>query len=138
MCIRDRDRASHEEIKYINLSPLTYPVKTQPVYTLTNTGVAVYPTDITTGVKLDYLKKPIRPKWGYVLQGTIPYYDPTLFDPANDSYDTAAKSYNFELHPSEENNLVVKILNYSGVVIKQQDVAGFAQGKENQNTSQEQ
>ena len=132
------DRASHEEIKYINLSPLTYPVKTQPVYTLTNTGVAVYPTDITTGVKLDYLKKPIRPKWGYVLQGTIPYYDPTLFDPANDSYDTAAKSYNFELHPSEENNLVVKILNYSGVVIKQQDVAGFAQGKENQNTSQEQ
>ena len=61
-----------------------------------------------------------------------------MFDPANDSYDTAAKSYNFELHPSEENNLVVKILNYSGVVIKQQDVAGFAQGKENQNTSQEQ
>lgn len=132
------DRASHEEIKYINLTPLTYPVKTQPVYTLSNTGVVVYPSDITSGVKLDYLKKPIRPKWGYVLQGTIPYYDPTVFDPANDSYDTAAKSYNFELHPSEENNLVVKILNYSGVVIKQQDVAGFAQGKENQNTSQEQ
>jgi hypothetical protein len=132
------DRASNEEIKYINLSPLTAPVKKQPVYTLTNTGVVVYPSTVTTGVKLDYLKQPVRPKWGYVSNGTIPYYDPTVFDPDNDSYDVAAKSYNFELHPSEENNLVVNILNYAGVVIKQPDVAGFAQGKEQQNSAQEQ
>ena len=132
------DRASNEEIKYINLSPLTAPVKKQPVYTLTDSGVVVYPSTITTGVKLDYLKQPVRPKWGYVSNGTIPYYDPTVFDPDNDSYDVAAKSYNFELHPSEENNLVVNILNYAGVVIKQPDVAGFAQGKEQQNSAQEQ
>ena len=132
------DRASNEEIKYINLSPLTAPVKKQPVYTLTNTGVVVYPSTVTTGVKLDYLKQPVRPKWGYVSNGTIPYYDPTVFDPDNDSYDVAAKSYNFELHPSEENNLVVNILNYAGVVIKQPDVAGFAQGKEQQNAATEQ
>ena len=74
-------------------------VEHEPVYTLGNTGVTVYPDTVTTGVKADYLKKPIRPKWGYVLQGTVPYYDPTVFDPATDSYDTAAKSYNFELHP---------------------------------------
>ena len=132
------DRASNEEIKYINLSPLTAPVKKQPVYTLTNTGVVVYPSTVTTGVKLDYLKQPVRPKWGYVSNGTIPYYDPTVFDPDNDSYDVAAKSYNLELHPSEENNLVVNILNYAGVVIKQPDVAGFAQGKEQQNAATEQ
>ena len=132
------DRASNEEIKYINLSPLTAPVKKQPVYTLTDSGIVVYPSTITTGVKLDYLKQPVRPKWGYVSNGTIPYYDPTAFDPDNDSYDVAAKSYNFELHPSEENNLVVNILNYAGVVIKQPDVAGFAQGKEQQNAATEQ
>ena len=132
------DRASNEEIKYINLSPLTAPVKKQPVYTLTNSGVVVYPSTVTTGVKLDYLKQPVRPKWGYVLQGTVPYYDSTPFDPLVDSYDTPAKSYNFELHPSEENNLVVSILNYAGVVIKQADVAGFAQGKEQQNAATEQ
>jgi len=87
---------------------------------------------------LDYLKSPARPKWGYVLNQTIPYYDSTLFDPLVDSYDTSAKSLNFELHPSEENNLVVSILNYAGVVIKQIDVAGFAQGKEQQNAATEQ
>jgi hypothetical protein len=105
---------------------------------MNGTDLAVYPSTITTGVKLDYIKQPIRPKWGYILNGTIPYYDPTLFDPDSDSYDTSAKSYNFELHPSEENNLVVRILNYAGVVIKQADVSGFAQGKENQNSAQEQ
>jgi len=132
------DRASNEEIKYINLSPLTTPVKTQPVYTLTSSGIVVYPSTITDNVNLDYLKQPIRPKWGYLLNGTIPYYDSTVFDPATDSYDTTAKSYNFELHPSEENNLVVSILNYAGIVIKQADVAGFAQGKEQQNAATEQ
>ena len=132
------DIASHDEIKYINLSPLTAPVNTQPVYTMSGKDLVVYPSTVTTGVKLDYIKQPLRPKWGYVLNGTIPYYDSTVFDPATDSYDTSAKSYNFELHPSEENNLVVRILNYAGVVIKQADVAGFAQGKENQNSAQEQ
>ena len=132
------DRASHEEIKYINLSPLTSPVKTQPVYTLGDLGVTVYPDTITTGVKADYLKTPIRPKWGYILQNNTPYYDPTVFDPANDSYDTTAKSYNFELHPSEENNLVIRILTYAGVVIKQGDITGFSQGKEQQNAATEQ
>jgi len=132
------DRASHEEIKYINLSPLTSPVKTQPVYTLGDLGVTVYPNTITTGVKADYLKTPIRPKWGYVLQNNTPYYDPTVFDPANDSYNTPAKSYNFELHPSEENNLVIRILTYAGVVIKQGDITGFSQGKEQQNAATEQ
>ena len=132
------DTASHDEIKYINLSPLTAPVATQPVYTVNGDAIAVFPNSVTTGVKLDYLKKPLRPKWGYVLNATIPYYDPTVFDPDSDSYDVSAKSYNFELHPSEENNLVVRILNYAGIVIKQQDVAGFAQGKEQQNSAQEQ
>jgi len=132
------DVTSHDEIKYINLSPLTAPVITQPVYTMNGKDLAVYPSTITTGVKLDYIKQPLRPKWGYVVNATIPYYDSTLFDPATDSYDTAAKSLNFELHPSEENNLVVRILNYAGVVIKQGDVAGFAQGKEQQNSAQEQ
>ncbi len=126
------DKASHEKIKYINLSPLTYPVTTQPVYTSDGVGVTLYPSSITTGVKFEYLKNPVRPKWGYVLQGTIPYYDPTAFDPATDSYDTAAKSYNFELAPAEYPELVATILGYAGLTIKQADVTGFAQGKEGQ------
>ena len=127
---RVADKVTHEHVKYINLSPLTYPVKTQPVYTVNATGITVYPTTVTTGVKMEYLKNPTRPKWGYVLQGTIPYYDSTQFDPSTDSYDTPAKSYNFELDSSEFPELVVTILGYAGLTIKQGDVTGFAQGRE--------
>ncbi len=126
------DRVSHENVKYINLSPLTYPVATQPVYTVNATGITLYPSTVTTGVKFEYLKNPVRPKWGYVLQGTIPYYDSTTFDPATDSYDTPAKSYNFELDPAEYSELIATILGYAGLTIKQADVTGFAQGKEGQ------
>ena len=135
------DYASHEDIKYINLSPLTYPVATQPVYTLNNTGIKVYPSTITTGVEIEYLKNPVRPKWGYVMPSTAqiaagipnePIYDSTQFDPATDSYDTPAKSYSFELSPAEYAEIIVTILAYAGITIKQGDVAQFAQSKEAQ------
>ena len=132
------DYSSHEDAKYINLSPLTYPVATQPVYTLASNGVKVLPSSVTTGVTFDYLSKPNKPKWGYVLNGTIPYYDPTVFDPATDSYDINAKSYNFELDPSEQSELIIRILAYAGVVIKQADVAQFALGREQQLQTTEQ
>jgi len=132
------DKATHEDIKYINLSPLTYPVKTQPVYTINQTGIIVYPTTVTTGVKFEYLSNPVRPKWGYALQGTVPYYDSTQFDPATDSYDTPSKSYNFGLSPAEFPKLVATILGYAGITIKQADVTGFAQGKERQLQATEQ
>jgi len=141
------DNTSNEEIKYINLSPLTYPVTTQPVYTLTSTGVKVYPSSITTGVTIDYLSKPVQPKWGYVMPTASqiasgipnePIYDSTQFDPATDSYDTPAKSYNFQLDPSEQSELIVRILSYAGVVIKQPDVSQFAMAKEQELTTTEQ
>ena len=132
------DHSSHGEIKYLTQSPLTHPVAKQPIYTLLKTGVRVYPDSVTTGVAIDYLSKPLKPKWGYLLNGTIPIYDPTVFDPATDSYDTNAKSLNFELDPSEQVELIIRILTYAGVVIKQADVAQFALGREQELTTTEQ
>ena len=141
------DLLSHEDLKYINLSPLTAPVKTQPVYTLVEGGVRLYPSSITSGVTIDYLKKPLNPKWGYAMPTASqiasgvpnePIYDSTVFNPTTDDYNAIAKSYDFRLHASEENNLIIKILSYAGVVIKQADIAGFAQGKDQQLQATEQ
>ena len=132
------DHSSHGEIKYLTQSPLTHPVAKQPIYTLLKTGVRVYPDTVTTGVAIDYLSKPLKPKWGYLLNGTVPIYDPTVFVPGTDSYDTNAKSLNFELDPSEQVELIIRILAYAGVVIKQADVAQFALGREQELTTTEQ
>ena len=67
-----------------------------------------------------------------------PIYDSTVFDPATDSYSATAKSLNFELHISEYSELIYKILTLAGVTIKQADIAGFAQSKDQQLQATEQ
>ena len=143
----DADLVSHKDLKYINLSPLTAPVAKQPVYTIVGTSIKVYPTTVTSGVSLEYLKKPNKPKWGYLMPTASqiasgipnePIYDPTVFNTATDDYSATAKSLNFELHISEKNELVYKILTLAGVTIKQADIAGFGQGKEQQLQATEQ
>ena len=137
----DADLASHKDLKYINLSPLTSPVSDQPVYTINGNAIKVYPLTVTSGVSLEYLKKPNKPKWGYLMPTASqiasgvpnkPIYDSTVFDPSVDDYGATSKSLNFELHSSEKNELVYKILTLAGVTIKQADVAGFGQQKEQQ------
>jgi hypothetical protein len=49
----------------------------------------------------------------------------------------ATNSVNFELHPSEETELVVKILELSGLLIKDYNVYQSAVGEEVRNTQQE-
>jgi len=141
------DFASHGDIKFINLSPLTAPVATQPVFTLNGSGIKIYPDTVASDVGIEYLKKPIPPKWGYLMPTANqvasgvpnkPIYDNTAFDPATDTYDAPAKSFNFELHSSEKSDLVAKILTLAGVTIKQPDIVGFGQRKEQQIQATEQ
>jgi hypothetical protein len=143
----EADYVSHKDAKYVNLSPLTAPVTTQPIYTIIGNSIKVYPTSITSGVSLEYLKIPNKPKWGYLMPTSVqiaagvpnePIYDSTAFDVATDDYNATAKSYNFELHSSEKTELVYKILTLTGVVIKQADISGIGQAKEQQLQATEQ
>ena len=74
-------------------------------------GVAVPDgSDITTatnkaGVAADYTKKPLTPNWAYVVVNNKPLYNST-------------NSQDFELHASEETELVYRILALAGVAIE--------------------
>ena len=92
------------EHKLRNLSPLTHPTLSRPVYINHHNKIIIYPNSITS-VFLSYIKKPITPNWSYVVVNGYAQYD-------------GGPSENFELHPSEENNLVLKILQLSGIVMK--------------------
>ena len=59
----------------------------------------------TEGFEFTYYKKPTQPKWAYVVAMSKALYD-------------AVNSVNFELHGSEEEILVSRILQLSGLVIK--------------------
>lgn len=102
----EAERVNRNEILYINSSPLTKPINTRPVYTQNTNGINVYGnSELTTNVKLNYIRRPARVQWAYQIVFDEPLYD-------------ASNSVNFELHPSEEVELVIKILELSGILIK--------------------
>jgi len=105
----EAERINANEFLYINSSPLTKPKNVRPVFVSNTSGIRVYGdneiTDVTE-VEFQYIKKPAKVQWAY----QIVFDDEPLYDAAN--------SVNFELHPSEEVELVVKILELSGLLIK--------------------
>jgi hypothetical protein len=95
---------------------------------LENDGIIVYPTIITTNVTAQYVRYPKDPNWTY---SSINAGDP-IFNPS------AAGYQDFELPNSDFANLVVKILYYSGVQIREEQVTAAAKGEEVQDAQQKQ
>tara|TARA_X000001382_G_scaffold129246_1_gene120764 strand:- start:1350 stop:2054 length:705 start_codon:yes stop_codon:yes gene_type:complete len=123
------DEVKEDELIYLNSSPLSRPKNTRPIYTrFRTTGaddvIQVYPNSIDSAVSLTYIKQPEPVYWGYAVINGNALYD-----------NTTAK--HFQLHPSEEKKLVVKILALAGISIKDASVYQAAIAEENKFTQQE-
>jgi hypothetical protein len=114
---------NRNEYFLINKSPLVKPTESNPLYILEGTGspsaapsqIYVYPTTITSGIDAYYIKAPTPPIWGYTVASPSGAY----------IYDTST-STQFELHPSEQVNIILNILMYSGIVIRDPQVVQTA------------
>ena len=102
--------SSHSDINgsFIHISPLPSP-------------------DVDT-VQINYIRKPSTPNWTYI---TVANQGTALYNP------TATDHQDFELHSSEENKLVVKILQYAGVTLKDNQLLQAAASKEMSKEQQE-
>ena len=125
---RMADEVSHKDLTYINLSPLTAPTDTQPVFARHEGGLTLYPLSYIGAISMVYVRKPVDPVWAYMNPTAEQIADGVPDEPI---YNSAA-STQFELHPSDEQDLVYKILTMAGVAIKQPDVSGYGQGKDQQ------
>ena len=119
------ERINPNEFLYINSSPLTKPKNIRPVYVSDDRGIKVYgDLEIKTDVRVTYIKQPASVAWGYQIVFNEPLYD-------------ANTTTNFELHPSEETELVIKILELCGILIKDLNLYQVFD-KEEQETIQQQ
>ena len=105
------------ELLELNLSPITKPTTYWPVYTYKNFNIKVYPTTIIGAgvISCTYIRKPYNPIWNFT--ATAPTYQ-YVYSPGT--------SQNFDLHPTEQTNLITRILLYSGIVIKDPQVIQIA------------
>jgi hypothetical protein len=124
------EKVSHKKILNLLSSNLTAPTTSYPVYTYDETGLIVYPSSITSAVSASYLRFPLDPKWTYVAMGAGDS-DP-LFNPSASDYQ------DFEVSEDEFTILVVKILGYCGVSIREPEVVQIAKAEEIQDTQQKQ
>lgn len=121
------ERVLHNKINYLLQSQLTAPSVYYPVYTIDESGVQIYPITINgfnASVTAQYIRYPKDPKWTYnpmMINGS------PMFDPGQTDYQ------DFELPFSFETDLVIKILEYSGISIRENEVTQAAKAEEMQN-----
>ena len=111
---QELQRVDRGELYHLLSSNLTSPSTTYPIYTYENNQLTVYPDSVTSGVSVSYIRKPLPPVWNFTLGGSSQY----LY--------SAGTSYDFELHPADQTELILKILLYAGVVIKSPEIVQIA------------
>jgi len=133
--IAEIHKVDHREIAYIHNSPLAAPTVERPVYVLdgdpnlfigmSSGQISVFP-DTVTSITFRYIRIPARVEWGYTVVNTQAQYNAT-----------SPSTQHFELHPSDEVELVTKILEYAGIVMKDPSLYQMAEREEQKTIQQE-
>jgi hypothetical protein len=103
------DRIEKSKLTYLLSSPMTSPSTLFPIYYITGENINVNPTTLSS-ITMDYISIPSDPVWNSQADtnGALTY--------------TATGSTDFTLHSSSEVDLVLGILRYTGVIIKDPSV----------------
>jgi len=117
-------RVGRTEFYNINKSPLTAPDFDNPIYLYEDNKVIPFPNNINL-LRVTYVKKPTDVNWAFTTIANGAY----IYDSSN--------STNFELHNSEQIEVVINILLYAGVVIKDPSIVQVANNEIQQEEANE-
>jgi len=107
-------RLDRHEFYYANKSRLTKPSTINPAYLYENQKLFVKPTSIIDKIKVDYIRKPNNVEWTFTTGNLGQYQNNSL------------TSVDFELHESEQTEVVLKVLLYAGIVIRDPQIVQAA------------
>ena len=126
------EKVGKKELEYMLRTSLAAPVDARPVYVRkSDTLLKIFPASpstsySTSNITCNYIKKPTKVVWTYnVVAGNALYNS------------TAADAQNFELHASEETELVYKILELAGVTLNKPGLVQLAGTEDMQKQQQE-
>lgn len=105
----------------IEKSKLTKATVNFPTYLYEGTKLFVRPTSIQSDIKASFIRKPRNVNWAYSTGGLGQY----VYDSAN--------SVNFELLPSEQVEITLRVLQYAGIVIRDPQIVQAAASEVAQN-----
>ena len=121
------ESVSRKDFRMFPNSPLTAPSATRPIYivdTINNT-LQIAGSALGTA-NIDYIQSPRDVNWTYIIVGEKALLNATALD-----------YQDFDLHPSEETKLVVKILTLAGFTLKDPKLYQAAAAEDTKNIQQE-
>ena len=122
-------RLQKSEFYEINKSDLTAPSENFPVYLYEGSDgsgrniIRVSPGSMYAGIKASFIRKPKDVVWGYSV-GSLGQY---IYNAS------ASVSTQIELHPSEQVDVILKILLYSGIIVRDPQIVQAAASEIKQN-----
>ena len=100
------------------LSPLTTPTSDFPIAKYKQDKITVFPSVTSTytnsDVTFNYIRKPANPVWGYSV-GSLGQY---IYVPGT--------SQNFEISDTQQTEVILEILKYSGIIIRDPSIIQMA------------
>ena len=117
------EKLTHQKFTTAINSPLTAPTLSRPIYYVKGTQVIVSPSTIED-IVIDYIRIPTTVQWSGFDAGANQLYNET-------------NSVNFELHVSEEPNLVLNILKLAGIAMKDASLYQLGAAEEAKDIQQE-
>ncbi len=121
------EKVTLSKITMLNNSLLTAPSRSFPAYTQQGAKLTSYPSTINAGVLCQYFRYPKDPKWTYQsLTGGEPVFDQNQPD-----------YQDFELPADDEPSLVMKILQYAGMSIREIQAVQFGQAQDQEDSQEE-
>ena len=112
------------DLAIIRNSPLTKPTQNRPIYYINENTINFLPDNPTGVYRGYYIKTPVTVQWnGYNIGGAFAY--------------NATNSTDFELHESEQTNLVNNILKLVGISLKDPNLYQTGQVEETKDINQE-
>jgi hypothetical protein len=112
---REAQYVQANELLKIKLSKLTGPTKEYPIYRYKDFKIYMYPETIIDKVTASYIRRPLDPRWNFISSTITGQY---IYN--------STSSVDFELHPTEQVNIITQILLYSGIIIKDPQIIQVA------------
>jgi hypothetical protein len=114
---------TRDEYNSLNKSDLTAPSKYSPIFIYEDYRLKVAPSTITADLYASFIRKPRNVVWNFTSDSNN-----------NNAYSwNPSTSTNFELMQSEQTEVIVRILLYSGIVVKDYQVVQLAAQQVQQN-----
>ena len=107
-------RLQRNDFYNIQKSKLTKATEDFPVYLYENNKLFIQPATITSNIIVDYVRKPANVNWEFTVGGLGQY----IYN--------GETSVDFELHESEQTEVILKILQYSGIIIRDPQIVQAA------------